>query len=306
MSAPCRDKIEILSVELLEQHRPLVSDLRRLAKSLGLEFGWHYLLDLAWIIDNLGAVNGKHILDAGAGMGVLQWYLAERGAEVLSVDRASRADLPTHFRRRYHAVGLRPADLSPAGQSFWHNIGRVHGLRSRASLVGRAIYSRLSPRPAPGRVVFYQQDLQRLEAVADEALDAVVAVSALEHNPPPALGQVVKELMRVIKPGGMFLATLAAARDLDWYHQPSSGWCYTEASLRQAFYLPDQAPSNYERYDELFAALRDCAELREGLARFYFRSGENGMPWGRWEPQYQPVGVCKVKITKIRGNEQYA
>ena len=37
------------------------------------------------------------------------------------------------------------------------------------------------------------------------------------------------------------------------------------------------------------------AELRDNLASFYFRSGDNGMPWGKWDPQYQPVGVCKVK-----------
>jgi hypothetical protein len=35
--------------------------------------------------------------------------------------------------------------------------------------------------------------------------------------------------------------------------------------------------------------------LRDNLASFYGRSGENGMPWGVWDPRYQPVGVCKVK-----------
>jgi len=74
------DQIEILSVELLDQHRSTVLALRRLARSLGLEFGWHYLLDLTWIISLLGPVKGKRILDAGAGTGVLQWYLAEQGA----------------------------------------------------------------------------------------------------------------------------------------------------------------------------------------------------------------------------------
>jgi len=38
-----------------------------------------------------------------------------------------------------------------------------------------------------------------------------------------------------------------------------------------------------------------CQELRDHLAEFYFLSGDNGMPWGKWDPQYQPVGVCKVK-----------
>ena len=41
--------------------------------------------------------------------------------------------------------------------------------------------------------------------------------------------------------------------------------------------------------------MRDCRELRGKLADFYYQSGKNGMPWGKWDPQYQPVGVVKVK-----------
>jgi hypothetical protein len=65
--------------------------------------------------------------------------------------------------------------------------------------------------------------------------------------------------------------------------------------LRQLLDLPPDTPSNYALYDELLAALKDCAELRDNLASFYFRSDEKGMPGGVWNPQYQPVGVCKVK-----------
>jgi ubiquinone/menaquinone biosynthesis C-methylase UbiE len=123
----------------------------------------------------------------------------------------------------------------------------------------------------------------------------VVAVSALEHNNPQDLKTVIAELLRVIKPGGMLLATLCAARDEDWFHDASQGWCYTADSLQDIFDLAVDTPNNYNRYDELFDELRNCAELRENLAAFYSRSGDNGMPWGLWDPQYQPVGVCKVK-----------
>jgi hypothetical protein len=52
------EKIEILSVELLDRHRACVNALKRTARSLNLEFGWHYLLDLTWILDHLGLVRG--------------------------------------------------------------------------------------------------------------------------------------------------------------------------------------------------------------------------------------------------------
>ncbi len=294
MNQPNQPAIEILSVDLLDRHRPLVEDLRRLAKGLGLEFGWHYLLDLTWILARLGEVSGKRIMDAGAGVGVMQWYLAERGATVYSVDRGSRADLSPRFRGRYRVRGLRPEDLRPTGAVTLDLLRR-----GRIKEAGRGILSLVSGAlggKAPGEVLVYNRNLMALEDIPDETLDAVVAVSALEHNPPEDLPRVVAEMTRVLKPGGVLLATLGAAREADWFHEASRGWCYQADSLRRLFGLSADTPDNYDRYDELFDKLKHNAELRDNLAGFYFKSGDNGMPWGKWEPQYQPVGVCRPRM----------
>jgi SAM-dependent methyltransferase len=287
MTQPTVEKIEILSVDLLDQQRTVVEELKQLAQSLRLEFGWHYLLDLSWIISQLGEVKGKCILDAGAGTGVLQWYLAQHGAEVISVDRGSRAALPLRFRKRFHVQGLTPGDLLPTSQVLAQDFGKKAFLRDLQALI--------DPNQSPGKVTLYHQDLKSLADLTDQSLDAIVAVSALEHNTPEGLSLVVTELMRVLKPGGLLVASLNAARDQDWWHEPSSGWCYGADSLRKLFDLPATLPSNYDRYDELFAALNNCSELRDHLAAFYSHSDKNGMPWGKWDPQYQPVGVCKQK-----------
>ncbi len=291
------DKIEILPVALLDEERPTVDELKRIARSLGLEFGWHYLLDLTWIIRQLGPPDGKRIMDAGAGTGVMQWYLAEHGAEVLSVDRASRTDLPLRFRRRFRTRGLREQDLLPASKMFQKRMLAPGKLRAKITSQTRDLAVTLQGSQASGKVVIYNQDLKKLTDIPDSSLDAVVAVSALEHNSPKDLVLVVDELLRVLKPGGLLLATLGAAADQDWFHEPSHGWCYSDQSLRRCFRLPADTPSNYELYADLFAALVDCAELRDGLASFYSRSGDNGMPWGKWAPQYQPVGIRKIKPT---------
>ena len=290
--------IEILRVSLLDKNRRSVNALRRLAGSLGLEFGWHYLLDLTWTISRLGPTRGKRVMDAGAGTGILQWYLAGHGAEVVSVDRMSRSHLPVRFRLRYRVGGMRPDDLAPT--RFTNRLGSagisIFGGRLAGSLISlsrKEFVKRLDLRK--GRVVIYNQDLKSLNDLPDNALDAVVAISSLEHNDPADLPLVVAELMRVIKPGGTLLATLGASCDRDWFHGPSRGWCYTEATLRELFSLPAQVASNYALYDRLFNDLKNCSELRYNLAEFYYRSGENGMPWGIWDPQYIPVGVCKVK-----------
>ena len=289
------DKIELLGVDLLQRNRLRAADLRSFAASLRLDFGWHYLLDINWILEQLGTVSGCRIMDAGAGTGVIQWYLAQQGAQVVSVDRGSRALLPSRFRRRFNVLGLRPQDLRPQGQVFSEILRRPQGAGQKAGALRRELLGLWGGSASPGSVAIYNQDLAHLVDIPDNSLDAVVAVSALEHNSQEDLPGVVAELMRVLKPGGTLLASLNAARDQDWWHEPSKGWCYTEPSLRRLFSLPMHAPSNYAHYDELFADLVGCAELRDNLAAFYFRSGENGMPWGRWDPQYLPVGVCKVK-----------
>lgn len=288
-------KIELLAVDLLDRHRPLVNSLKQLSRSLSLEFGWHYLLDLAWILNELGNVKGKRILDAGSGTGMIQWHLAQQGAEVISVDRAARDQLPLRFRARFRVEGLRKSDLLPSLQVLRNNLFGPGTLKVKAANQARDLMSIAYLRREPGRVIIYNQDLKNLADIATGSVDAVVAVSALEHNEPADLEQVVPELLRVLKPGGRLAATLPAARDQDWYHTPSSGWCYSEASLRRLFSLPGEAPANYDRYNEYFEALRDNQELRDGLASFYFHSGKNGMPWGVWDPQYLPVGVLRIK-----------
>lgn len=298
---PASQKIEILSVDLLEQNRPVVEELKRLARSLRLEFGWHYLLDLSWTVQNLCAIQGKRILDAGAGTGILQWYLAKMGAEVYSVDRLSRAALPPRFRRQFRVQGLRGTDLSSLQLSFIQVLSRptsgpfYRRWAARLAALARESAGYLFASQSSGKVFIYNQDLTNLAEIKDNSLDAIVAISSLEHNSPEGLEQVVTELMRVLKSGGMLLATLTAGRDQDWWHTASSGWCYTDTSLRRLFKLPPEAPSNYAQYDELFARLKDCAELRENLARFYYQSSDKGMPKGVWNPEYQPVGVCKIK-----------
>jgi len=292
-----RGAIEILPVSLLKEHRGIVTRLRRLASSLRIGFGWHYLLDLSWIIDHLGAVSGTTVLDAGAGWGLLQWYLCEEGARVISVDRASRADLAIRLRARYHVRGLRTNDLERwTGRVLSELRADRHWSRSvarQARNLGEA--SRRPLRRGHGEVIVYNQDLMDLRDIPSSSIVAVVAVSALEHNPPEELERVVGELRRVLRPEGKLLATLGAAPHRDWFHEPSQGWCYTEATLRRIFGLDTLVKSNYDEYDRLFSNLKACAELRDNLAKFYFKSGNNGMPWGVWNPQYQPVGVLVTK-----------
>lgn len=293
------DKIEILPVSLLESEKTTIDELKILAKELKLEFGWHYLLDLSWIIGNLDQIDGQKMIDAGAGTGVMQWYLANEGATVISIDRESRANLSPRFRRRFNVEGLREDDYQERSK-YPNNVSQSSLKMRMANFVDAVSYETKALTKSEGKrdtgiVFIYNQDLTELADISENSIDAIVAVSSLEHNSPEGLEEVVAELFRVLKPGGALLATLGAAKGEDWFHEPSQGWCYSEATLRRIFDIPKDVQSNFDQYDQLFDALRDNRELKESLASFYFRSGNNGMPWGEWDPKYQPVGIAKVK-----------
>ena len=293
------NRIEILSVDLLERYSDLVDTFRRRASGLGIQLGWHYDLDLAWIVSQLEDPTGMRILDAGGGTGVLQWWLADHGADVVSADRLDRSDLSGRFRLSYRVSGLRQEDLAPSWRVAWGRLvlheasigDRIAGA-AKASLTG--ILRPFVPKSA-GHVTIYQHDLASMPDLRNGSFDAVVSVSALEHNEPSELPSVVDELMRVLRPGGVLLATLSAARNEDWYHEPSKGWCLTETTLRSAFRMPADSTTNFAEYESIFNDLRESKDLREQLAPLYFDSGESGMPWGVWDPQYQPVGVRHQK-----------
>jgi SAM-dependent methyltransferase len=294
------DKIEIPPVELLDRYRPIVDEFKILGKMLGhYSVGWSYYLEWAWVFSQIdpASLKNKVVLDAGAGLGLSQWYLAEHGATVYSVDRISRACIPIYLRRRYSITGVRLQDLLPVPQ-FLNPFNRSVGTRERVQNVLRSlkrILLRFPEGQATGNVHIYNQDLAHLVDIPDSSVDWIISISSLEHNSPKNLGIVADELFRVLKPSGALIATLAAAREKDWFHVPSSSWCYTEKTIKQVFTFGLSVPTNYGSFDELMKSVRTSKELQQSLSYHYFLGGKNGMPWGKWNPVYLPVGVVKVK-----------
>jgi len=274
--------MELLSPSLLGELRPLVEEFKSISKEFNIVLGWHYLLDVPWaanILNQLPLSNARG-LDAGAGRGMIQWWLARQGAAVISADRSPRTRLPRSIEKAFVIRGLRRTDF-----------------RSALS-VGEKLKSLLSiktKKRAHGKVLIYNQELCDLADVEDNSLDFVVSISALEHNSFEGLVQVLRELMRVLKPGAPLVATVGASSDSNWFHEPSKGWCYNAETVRHEFGLPADCDSNYDNYDSIFEAVRDFTELRVNLHKAYFKSGENGMPWGKWDPQYLSVGVVTHK-----------
>ena len=219
-------KIELISTEILDDYPELATELSQNAKSLGLSSGWHYVLDWTWTICQTDAVAGKTIVDAGAGIGLLQWFFARKGAHVISIDRCDRTCIPFHLLDRFDVSGYMPGE-NPLNLMELLDVGnKKANLKSRAKAIVRGLMGKWSlsddRENSTGYVKLYQADLRYLLEIPDQSIDIIVSISALEHNRNiEDIKSIVHELTRILKPGGKMVVTLPASGRGDWFFEPA-------------------------------------------------------------------------------------
>jgi len=272
------------------------------------QVGWHYRVDLAWILWCLQKLPiGAKILDAGGGRGPLQFLLAELGYEVSNIDlfhkeppqwmrsrynitvealpsfsRTSYADHIEHFGYRSKVVStLEPLrNFPPIVLAKWATM--------KIALSSWRKAQNLQQRPI-GRVFWYRGNLAAIPEIGDNSFDALVSLSSLEHITLDILPSAVSELKRVVKQDGAWAVTTSATdKARGWWHTPSQGYCFSTSELRTIF---EAMPAAKQRPAAILSLYRQNDYLKNNLSKFYFKSGNNGMPWGRWDPQYIPVGI---------------
>jgi SAM-dependent methyltransferase len=275
------------------------------------QIGWHYAIDLAWIF-SMARHWPRHfrVLDAGGGRGPAQYMLAEMGFDVMNID-LHLAPPAYSARERYGSQLTRLASF--ADDPYVRNLEAQYTRRKPAHRLRQLIKASLPWRFAElhwytkrhedwrrlagqslhpvGKIALVQADLCAMPDIESGTFDAVVSLSALEHIPIESLPAAVGEIHRVLKPGGrVALTTSATHLETTWYHEPSKGLCFSGKDLESIFGAADltTAPA-----DEVLQHFRDSTYLRQNLASFYRRSGENGMPWGLWNPTYIPVAIWR-------------
>lgn len=295
------EKIELLGINLFYEYSDLVRELKIMQHTLALSAGWHYLLDWAWVISNLGDPKGKTIIDAGGGIGLLQWYLAEKGAKVISVDRVNRKCIPYHLVNRFSVSGLTMEDEPLSLKEILNLKNRKAGFTARLKALARGIVgetrcSKYVSQKVNGNVKLYRHELRSLEAIPSDSIDIIVSISALEHNNTiDDVRIIVLELLRILRPGGIMLLTLPATDREDWFFQPANSWCFSEPTLRMLFDFSDDIPDNFYEYQTVFEGIKNSLELKKHMAWRYYFTPRSGMPWGKWDPRYTPVGILKSK-----------
>jgi len=311
-----KNNIEIMDADLVLKHQDVLLLIDYWKKTLGIMMGWHYDLDFIWILNNLSALSlrkGQVIVDAGAGNGLLQFLLASRGYNILSLDYADRHWPPgssrifkmrkrEHFNEqtyRYQRFMTYPRDeiltrdklikgirnpaavLQVANERYGHYLNLSYWMEVLKRRINEY-----------GSIDYIKIDFNNMAQIEDKSVDCIVSVSAIEHNGHDDIKKAVREFERILKDGACMIVTTSAAKGHDWYFKACEGWCFASESLKELFDMK-ACDDNYDRYDEFLDKLRNSDVIKKRIARGYFRSGDNGLPWGICEPKYQPVGIVK-------------
>ena len=302
------DNIELLRPSIINDNYQITQEVDNLSSALGKELGWHYIVDLVWtltLIKKMNLLEGATILDAGAGNGILQYLLADLGYTIISVDY-SNVSTPTLTKLLYSIVDMEGTNNN-SYQEYKLHMKRVSNLKIKLKRIPYVLskmnfnlfkyiilfWATLFQQRRPGEIVKYKEDMLNMKKIDSNSIDCIVSISAIEHLPFEKLTQLKSEFERVVKPGGFISLTTSATNQDDWFHKPSKGWCLSLSTILNFMGLPVDIENNFEDVNTIFEEYIQSDELKSRLSSYYYASGNNGMPWGFWDPKYIPVGIVK-------------
>jgi len=321
--------IELLDIQLLDSKSKL-TEIDHWLNIFNWPNGWHYDLDIIWILDNLERMTlprGATIIDAGAGLGMTQFILAARGYNIISLDFTDRK-IP-HFSKNIFTINLHNRDLGAykheymnfmtygdktniQGQtrkSFFERLKNVNSPEKLYIYLGAKSYQlsknlkntlnlpyvmeTFKDHSSFGNITFLRGTFNSIP-LPDSTADAIVSVSAFEHNTYEDMPGSVKEFERVLKKDAPMFITTSASQDKDWYFEPPKAWNFSKETLASWFDVPAQNISF--NYKKVFENITNSEILKKRMSPFYKFGRNNGLPLGNLkEAKFLPVGITKVK-----------
>jgi len=276
------------------------------------QIGWHYISDITWIYSHI-----KHwprdfkILDAGGGAGgPVQFLMAELGFDVTNIDLNLNQPAFAYQKRYQCEYEVLPSFQNTAYGTFLAGAdGKKRHRKSLIKTMKQSLpYKLWSARQYAikhekwrnamglldtrvGSVRWFKGNLSDISDLPDNTFDAVVSLSALEHIHFAEIKNAVEEIKRVVKPNGRWAVTTSGTEKAEtWFHKPSQGNCFSSRDIEIIFTASSKGAQDPQ---ETLKKYRGNSYLKQNLPEIYFKSGEYGMPLGKWDPKYIPVGVFK-------------
>jgi ubiquinone/menaquinone biosynthesis C-methylase UbiE len=310
-----KNLIEILDPKLLLPKTEIIGLIDYWKRVLNRIIGWHYDLDIIWIMDKIYQAKipkGSTIVDAGAGNGLLQFILAAEGYNVLSIDFADR-DVPfaaknifsvsqTHDRTNVKKHSYQKFIDHKGFIMQWEVLQKAikNPLRALNRIANRTkhftdplLWKEFFAKKNYGSIQYQTADFSNLQSIPTGSVACVVSMSSIEHNDFGRIAPAIREFERILPEGGLMLVTTSAVKEKEIYLEGCQGWCFTAPTLKKIFEM-EGASDNYNLYDEIFDRLVTNEFIRSRIPQLYFERGDNGLPFGKYPPLYQPVGIAKM------------
>lgn len=154
-----------------------------------------------WAVEAIGAQPGLKVLEIGGSLSGFQFVLNRAGCEVINVD--------------------------PGNEFF---TGRWAATTENVAMLNRLLGT---------RVTFHQCYLSQA-GIPDNSVDRVVSISVFEHIPEPALEEILRDVRRILKPGGLLVLTVdlflnvkpfTEAESNEYGHNVSMKWLVDKSGL---------------------------------------------------------------------------
>lgn len=319
------NKISLLSIEYLKDKRKL-DEIDYWLKIMGRPQGWHYDLDIVWILSELekaGIKKGDTILDAGGGLGITQFILASRGYNVISLDFSKRK-IPILSKGIFD---IKIEDQE--GLDYEHNyMGSVDyketnkTINNKGSSIVKSLYNFLFNKTLIQKSSIINNffktretlKLNRIEKeknnsnygsikflrasfhdmpIANRSVDALVSVSAIEHADKKLMLKNHSEMLRAVKKGGpLLISTSATSNREDIFDEKTLGWCFSLDSLKK---LDNDFDIDYD-YKKVENDILKSKEWLNRLDSYYYSDPESVFYNKRMQTlPYLPVGIKIIK-----------
>ena len=304
-----KGRIKLLDIDLIKDE-VILKKFSYWSKIVKWVPGWHYDLDMSWILKNLELLNlkkGARILDAGAGQGIMQYILALKGYHVVSLDFSKRK-IPNVVKNKFQITlhNQNKLDYYHSYQDFiklenesvfrYENIRKIFYFKKIFFRAKREINSffynlhyRFNNTKNVGKIdyiraAFHDMPFQK------GYFDAVISLSALEHSDYKLLDKNIQELRSVVKKsGGVFITTSGTNELIDKYDEETGGWCFCVKTLSR---FTHNATDEFQKYKEIEKNIKNSKILLERLDSYYFLNKESPFYNKKLkEIPYCPIGI---------------
>jgi SAM-dependent methyltransferase len=309
-----QDSAKLLDSKLLENTKEL-KIIDYWLKVLNRPQGWHYDLDIIWIIKELQdnkIERGSTILDAGAGLGITQFILAYLGYNVISLDFSERV-VPKFASKIFKIEVLNNQNFNYEHEymnfvkyNAEQRVEKIEEVNSYSPIIKIKnilsnqlyklrnyfyfLYELSKPNKNYGKITFIRDAFHKIN-LNDNYVDAIISVSAIEHADKSLLTNNLNEFKRVVKFNKPILISTSANHEenVDTYHKKTKGICFSKKTVQE--FGTDLSLVDYD-YSYIESKLINDKKFIERIDRYYtqdplsdfYKKNIRNLP-------YLPVGI---------------